>query len=168
MKTFLNLIAGSCFILTVCACGGEHKKEPQLQLRTEETVVTATANEVHLVISGSDAMQFDKKELRVKSGQNVKLTLRHTGRMRVDVMGHNFVLLKQGVNGNAFGAKAASARATGYIPEHAKTDVLAYTTLIGGGQTTSVTFKAPAVGVYEFICSFPGHYALMKGKFIVE
>ncbi|HBX64839.1 MAG TPA: azurin, partial [Balneolaceae bacterium] len=26
----------------------------------------------------------------------------------------------------------------------------------------------PEAGTYDFICSFPGHYALMKGKFIVE
>ncbi|MBT8261281.1 MAG: azurin, partial [Bacteroidia bacterium] len=38
----------------------------------------------------------------------------------------------------------------------------------GGGQSTSVTFMAPEVGTYDFICSFPGHSALMKGKFIVE
>ena len=40
--------------------------------------------------------------------------------------------------------------------------------LIGGGEETTVTFDAPAKGTYDFICSFPGHYALMKGKFIVE
>ncbi|MCB0632702.1 MAG: azurin, partial [Lewinella sp.] len=26
----------------------------------------------------------------------------------------------------------------------------------------------PAPGTYDYICSFPGHYALMQGKFIVE
>ena len=40
--------------------------------------------------------------------------------------------------------------------------------MIGGGQTTSITFTAPAAGTYDFICSFPGHSGLMKGKFIVE
>ena len=29
-------------------------------------------------------------------------------------------------------------------------------------------FLPPKKGVYDFICSFPGHYAMMKGKFIVE
>ncbi|MCA9748564.1 MAG: azurin, partial [Romboutsia sp.] len=23
-------------------------------------------------------------------------------------------------------------------------------------------------GTYDFMCSFPGHYSVMKGKFIVE
>ncbi|MEM6771051.1 MAG: plastocyanin/azurin family copper-binding protein, partial [Bacteroidota bacterium] len=27
---------------------------------------------------------------------------------------------------------------------------------------------APAAGEYDFICTFPGHYGVMKGKFIVE
>jgi azurin len=40
--------------------------------------------------------------------------------------------------------------------------------MIGGGEQTTITFDAPEKGVYDFICSFPGHVALMQGKFIVE
>jgi azurin len=32
------------------------------------------------------------------------------------------------------------------------------------GQTVEVTFTAPsATGDYPFICSFPGHFATMRG-----
>ena len=54
------------------------------------------------------------------------------------------------------------------LPESFKSNVIAYTDLVGGGQTTSVEFNAPDAGTYDFLCSFPGHYAIMKGKFIVE
>ena len=67
----------------------------------------------------------------------------------------------------AFAAKAATEKANGYIPTDSK-DVIAYTEMIGGGQTTTIEFDAPAAGEYDFICSFPAHYAMMKGKFIVE
>ena len=40
--------------------------------------------------------------------------------------------------------------------------------MLGGGEETTIEFEAPAKGEYTFICSFPGHYALMNGKFIVE
>ena len=113
-------------------------------------------------------MQFDKKELRVKAGQKVTLTLKHTGKIAVNVMGHNVVILNKGVDVNAFASKAAMAKDTNYIPQDALGDIIAYTDLIGGGQITSVTFNAPAVGTYDYICSFPGHVALMKGTFIVE
>jgi azurin len=49
--------------------------------------------------------------------------------------------------------------------------VLASTAVIGGGQETSVTFdlsKLTAGGDYTYFCSFPGHFVLMNGKFIVE
>ena len=82
-------------------------------------------------------------------------------------MGHNFVLLKNGTDVAAFGMKAIEA---GIDKDHipASNAIIANTKLIGGGEETTVTFDAPAKGTYDFICSFPGHYALMKGKFIVE
>lgn len=123
---------------------------------------------VELVLEGTDAMQFNKKELKVKAGQTVKLTLKHTGKLAKAAMGHNFVLLAKGVDVAAFGQKAAQARDTDYIPKSEASKILAHTKMIGGGETTSVQFKAPAKGTYTYICSFPGHYALMQGKLIVE
>lgn len=123
---------------------------------------------VELVLEGNDAMQFNKKELRVKAGQTVKLTLKHTGKLAKAAMGHNFVLLAQGTNVADFGQKAAQARDNDYIPKSEASKIIAHTKMIGGGETTSVTFKAPKKGTYTYICSFPGHYALMQGKLIVE
>jgi azurin len=40
--------------------------------------------------------------------------------------------------------------------------------MLGGGETTTIAFTAPAAGTYDYICSFPGHYGMMKGKLIVE
>lgn len=119
------------------------------------------------MLVGDDAMKFDKSEIRVKSGQKVKLTLRHKGKMPITAMGHNVVILKKGVDITAFASKAALARDNNYIPKDSK-DIIAFTETIGGGQTTSIEFDAPEAGTYNFICSFPGHYAIMKGKFIVE
>ena len=39
---------------------------------------------------------------------------------------------------------------------------------IGGGESTEITFsteKLKSGGDYSFFCSFPGHWAIMKGKF---
>jgi azurin len=89
------------------------------------------------------------------------------GQLPVEAMGHNFVLLKQGTDLASFATKAVEYPDNGYIPEG--TDkVIAQTEMIGGGEVTSVTFEAPAAGTYDFICSFPGHYIQMQGKFIVE
>ena len=83
-------------------------------------------------------------------------------------MGHNFVLLKPGTVITEFSIKAAEAgQDADWIPEDGK-DVIVHTKMIGGGESTAITFMAPEAGTYDFICSFPGHSALMKGKFIVE
>ncbi|TLU99052.1 azurin [Dyadobacter luticola] len=138
----------------------------------ETTPAVKVANDVKqakvITIKGSDAMQFDLKEIKVKAGQKVKLTLTHSGKLAKTAMGHNWVLLKPGVDIAAFGSKAAAARETEYIPKSEEANIIAHTKLVGGGESDTVEFTAPAKGTYTFICSFPGHYALMKGSFIVE
>jgi len=121
------------------------------------------AAEVVLELGSNDAMQFDKNEFRVPAGSTVTLNLTHTGSLAANVMGHNFVLLKPGTDIQTFGLAAVNAAANGYIPT--PDDVIANTEIIGGGESTSITFEAPAAGTYDFICSFPGHFAIMKGKF---
>ena len=151
------------------ACGGkeEKKKEGFSYEKKSDASEKIESNPNDVVLTSNDAMQFNKKEIKVRAGEKVKLTLKHIGKMDKKVMGHNFVLLKEGVNLNAFGNKAATASANEYIPEGTQ-DIIVHTKLIGGGEAAVIEFDAPAVGTYEFLCSFPGHYALMKGKFIVE
>ena len=121
-----------------------------------------------LEITGTDAMQFDKKELAVAADcTQVELTLRHSGKLPAQAMGHNWVLSKTadvaGVASDGVGA--------GFAKEHVKpgdTRVIAYTKIVGGGQSTSVTFPTSALKKgesYTYFCSFPGHSSLMKGVF---
>jgi azurin len=173
----INYVLVSILSLAILtSCGGEKKEEQKKETiklgvqKVEEpkAEVSSDSNIAEIVIVGDDMMKFDLSEIKVKAGQKVKITLRHKGKMDVNVMGHNLVILKKGIDVADFGAKAATARDTKYIPTASENDIIAHTDLIGGGQTTSVEFDAPEAGTYDFICSFPGHYALMKGKFIVE
>jgi azurin len=151
-------------------CGGEKKKEEEptnkVKIKASETKKTddTVAN---IVITGNDLMQYNLTEIKVKAGQKVKLTLRHLGTLDKNVMGHNVVILNKDVDLGAFAAKAATDKANDYIPAGTQ-DVLAHTKMIGGGETTSIEFIAPEAGIYDFLCSFPAHFAMMKGKFIVE
>lgn len=151
-------------------CGEKEKKEEKesVKIGTQKTEKKQDSNSVRIGLTGNDLMQFDKKELRVKAGQEVTLTLRHIGKMDIQVMGHNFVLLKPGTEIPAFGIAANEAGPDKeYIPNEGA-EVIAHTKMIGGGQSTTVTFIAPEAGTYDYICSFPGHSGIMKGKFIVE
>src|SRR5699024_6517351 len=178
----MHRIAILAFALIMVSCGGDSKKETKEPVsigapKTEKVEKKEKApkgvsynedgTEATVTIEGDDAMRFNLNEIKVKEGMKVTLTLKHVGEMGIQVMGHNWVLLKPGVDMMAFGTEAASAEATDYIPEGTD-EVIVHTDMIGGGETTTITFDAPAKGTYDFICSFPVHVALMKGKFIVE
>jgi azurin len=119
-------------------------------------------------ITGTDSMQFDKKEIAVAADcTSVEVTLKHSGKLPAQAMGHNWVLSKtsdmQGVVNDGMGASLAAAHIK---PGDAR--VIAHTKIIGGGQSDVVTFKTSALKkgeAYSFFCTFPGHSALMKGAF---
>ena len=121
-----------------------------------------------LEIAGNDAMQYDKKELTVAADcTQVELTLTHTGKLPAAAMGHNWVLVK-----TADVTAVANAGMSAGLPNNYLTPndprVIANTKTIGGGQSASVTFptsKLTKGGDYSFICTFPGHYVIMKGVF---
>ena len=113
---------------------------------------------VNVALEGTDQMTFNIKEIKAKAGQTINVTLKHVGNMPKDKMGHNFVLLKKGVDVAAFGMEAMKAGLDkDYIPNDGA-DVIAHTKLLGGGETDTISFKAPEPGTYEYICSYPGHY----------
>ena len=119
-------------------------------------------------ITGSDSMQFDKKEISVAADcTSVELTLKHSGKLPAQAMGHNVVIAKTsdmaGIAGDGAGA--------GFANDHIKPGdqrVIAHTKIVGGGQSATVTFptsKLKAGEAYSFFCSFPGHWSIMKGAF---
>jgi azurin len=117
-------------------------------------------------IAGTDQMQFDKKEIVIAPDcTQVELTLKHSGKLATQVMGHNWVLTKTpdvaGVANDGMGAGLAKQ----YI-KAGDTRVLAHTKVVGGGQSDTITFptsKLTKGGAYTYFCSFPGHSAVMKG-----
>jgi azurin len=121
-------------------------------------------------ISASDAMKYDVTEITAKPGEKLHVVLKAIGSMPKLAMGHNFVLLKQGVSPQEVSNAAFNARATDFIPPDFKDKIIAHTTLVGGGETAELTFTAPTKpGTYDYLCTFPGHFATgMKGTLTVK
>ncbi len=125
------------------------------------------AKTCEVAIEGNDAMQFNKTTLAVAADcTEVKLTLKHLGKLPAAAMGHNWVLTET----SAFQPVATAGMSAGvpnnYVPKD-DPRVFAHTKVVGGGETTSVTFptsKLKKGGDYTFFCSFPGHWSVMKGK----
>jgi azurin len=121
-----------------------------------------------VAIGGNDAMQYDKKELDAAGDcTQIELTLTHTGKLPAAAMGHNWVLVK-----TADVTTVANAGMSAGLPNNYLTPgdphVIASTKVIGGGQSATVTFptsKLTKGGDYTFMCTFPGHYVIMKGSF---
>jgi azurin len=134
--------------------------------------MAAAADKVcKLEISGNDAIQYDKKELTVGSDcTSVDLTLHHTGKLPAAAMGHTWVLSKTADMTAVVNAGMAAGIAHNYQAQGDKR-IIAATSLIGGGQSTSTTFSTKLLqkgGDYTYFCTFPGHSALMQGKLIFK
>ena len=157
---FLSILLFSCN-------NSSETKEKFTYERVKEDTSSVQTNMIsnNIVLNSNDQMKFDKKVIRVNSNQKVTLKLNHTGKFPAISMGHNFVLIKKDVDVNEYALRAAGARNTEYIPEGG--NEIAYTRMLGGGETDTITFDAPEPGTYVFMCTFPGHYQLMMGEFIV-
>jgi azurin len=119
-------------------------------------------------ITANDQMKFSLATIEAKAGEELKVVLTNVGMLPKEAMGHNWVLLKAGTDPMAFGAASMTAKDTDYIGASVKDQVIAFIPVIGPKEKREVSFKAPAAGEYPFICSFPGHVALMKGTLIVK
>lgn len=124
------------------------------------------AAECSVDVESTDQMTYNTQAISIsKSCKTFTVNLKHTGSLPKTAMGHNLVLSKTadipGIATDGIGAGPDAA----YV-KAGDERVIAHTGLIGGGESTSVTFdvsKLAAGEDYSFFCSFPGHYSLMKG-----
>lgn len=157
----------------VFSCGKEEKSNANTDIieynetSTPEATTSATAQTTnHIVIKANDDMTFDKTTFTVKVGEEITLLLMNNGTMSKEAMGHNLVILNQGVDLGDFAHIASSEKDTDYIPKEKQADILAHTKLLGGKENDQIKFKIEKPGDYQFLCSFPGHTATMQGKII--
>ena len=132
---------------------------------------TAQAENCVVDLKGDDAMKFDQAEVVVSAScPSITIKLTHSGKLPVTAMGHN-VVISATRDVQAIGTAGMSAgAAANYVPA-GDARVLAHTKIIGGGESTSSSFSGSTLvagGDYTFFCSFPGHWAIMKGKLTVK
>src|SRR5690625_6378699 len=85
-------------------------------------------------------------------------------------MSHNFVLLEQDADADAFARASLVASDNDYIAPSLEDQVIIHTSMLGNGESDTITFTAPEeAGEHTFLCSLPGHYAGgMIGTLVVE
>lgn len=131
----------------------------------------AHAKTCELAIEGNDAMQFNLKEMTVeKSCTEVKVTLKHVGKLPKAAMGHNWVLSAEKDMQDLVGAGMKAGLAADYLPAK-DARVIAEAKLVGGGESSTTTFKMAdlkAGTTYKYFCTFPGHSAMMNGVIVIK
>jgi azurin len=107
-------------------------------------------------------MLFDKETFTIPAGKSISLVFDNR-----DQMSHNVVIVKPGSDekvGKASDemAKLKDGYEKNFVPD--MPEVLFATPLVNAGKTFRLDFTAPAKpGDYPFICSFPGHWRVMRG-----
>ena len=188
MKTYLALISTAVLALTACSQEAPKSAEPAPAAASapaasaptaspaspvpaapasEATASAPTANAAcETTVESNDEMKFNTAEIAIsKTCAQYKITLKHVGKMPVTAMGHNLVISKTEDAAGVVADGAAATAAKGFLKE-GDARVIAATKLIGGGEEDTITVdtsKLTADGSYEFYCTFPGHYGMMKG-----
>ena len=129
----------------------------------------AFADECSLTVEADDAMKFNTAAMTVPATcQEVTVTLKHVGKLPVTAMGHNWVLAAT-ADMQVVATEGMSAGADNSYIKQDDPRVIAHTKLVGGGESTSITFPTKDLAGKDltFFCSFPGHWAIMKGSFKV-
>jgi len=119
-----------------------------------------------VTVEGNDAMQFNVKEITVdKSCTEFSVTLKHVGKLPKAAMGHNWILTKEADFDAVSKAGMAAGAANDYIPPN-DARIIAHTKMLGGGESDTVKIDVSTLAAgqnYTYFCSFPGHFAIMKG-----
>jgi len=178
MRTTSFLLAGLCLLAVACdKPASANKGDPST---TTAPVVSSTAappsatppptsapapeaKTVDLKITANaSTMAFDPTTLTVPAGSMVHLVIENKG---PGALPHNWALVMPGTEAKVAADGLAKGETENYIS--ASSDLLANTPLAKAGTNTEVTFKAPPPGKYPYICTFPGHYMMMKGVLTV-
>jgi len=129
------------------------------------------AAECATTIEANDAMQFNQSTITVpKTCKSFAVTLKHTGKLPVTAMGHNWVLSHASDEAGVI-ADGMKAGATNSYEKPDDGRIIAHTKLIGGGESDTATINVAdlkAGETYAYFCTFPGHAAMMKGTLSVQ
>ncbi|HLS05077.1 MAG TPA: plastocyanin/azurin family copper-binding protein [Wenzhouxiangella sp.] len=122
-------------------------------------------------IEGLDSLEYSEQNITAEPGEEITIKLTNNSELPADAMSHNLVVLVADADARAFDEAAREAGADNdYLPTGMDDQIVAHTGMVAGGESDTITFNAPdETGEYDFICTFPGHYAAgMKGVLEVK
>ena len=144
-----------------------------------QTVTTPAAGEIDLDrlppalltldAAAEGVMRFEQTTLQAFENQPITLVFNN---LHPDL--HNVVLLNQGVDVQQFGQALnnyltdPNAIENDYIPPAEMDKVIAATSVLEQGGTQTITIDGLPPGEYTYLCTVPGHWAVMQGVLTIE
>ncbi|OKL41518.1 plastocyanin/azurin family copper-binding protein [Pontibacter flavimaris] len=121
--------------------------------------------ELHALGNTLEEIRYSTDTLETKAGAFVKLTFVNEG---IDMpMVHNVVFTVPGKYKQVALAGARVGASGNYMPESEA--VIAGSPMALPGQTVEMEFTAPTKpGLYDFVCTYPGHWQKMNGVLVVK
>jgi azurin len=122
---------------------------------------------VYVIRSVVEGMRYDTPRIVVPAGKAFEIIFENP-----DVMPHNLVVVEPGARQRIGTAAMAlppenmdrSGRA--WVPE--SREILGATKLLETGQSETLRLRPiREEGVYEYVCTFPGHWTVMYGQLVV-
>jgi azurin len=114
-----------------------------------------------------EQMRYDTPRLVVEAGKPFEIIFEN-----VDFMSHNLLIVKPntrekiGLAAAAMKPEDVDSEGRSYVP--ATSDVLAASKMLQTGEKETLRLTAPITeGECEYLCTFPGHYQVMRGQLVV-
>ncbi len=127
-------------------------------------VAEGTDITVHAVGNNMSEMHYDVSEIHTTANTKMKITL--VDDATDPSMQHNIVIVKASDMDSVAMHGISAGLAKGFVPDEPA--VIASSKLTQPGTKTELEFTTPPAGEYVFMCTYPGHYQKMHGKFIVK
>ena len=115
-----------------------------------------------------ERMLFDVTRFEVKSGQSIRIDF-----INPDATAHNLVIVAPGSEeeigqaANEMAKDPKAAQKGQFVPKSKK--VIQATRMVAPLSAESLRFNAPKdPGEYPYLCTFPGHWVIMKGIMVVK
>ena len=185
---YSSLILLVAFAFTACGGGGQSETSESQQAEQDHQMMMDDGVRT-IEVFGTDDLRFKVREdaeglqignttgeytvleaIEASPGEEIRIVLTTISQLPPAAMSHNWTLVAMGTDVDAFARESLGARDNDYISPNFEDQVIAHTAMIGSGESDTITFTVPdEPGEYDYICTFPGHYAGgMVGKLIVQ
>ena len=160
MKRLIYYVVVFFSAVTFVSCGGETNSDSPTS-----TGSSSDSGTLEFIIRPvGDQMKYETESISVSAGTEVTLIMENIATL--PTMVHNIVVLKTDSDEDVNRVGMAAISAENYLPEDEA--IFTATPIAQPGETVRVTFTTPTEpGTYRYICTYPGHYALMQGVMIV-